>query len=81
MLGIIHDEHTTHIELYAVAAVTIPQVKRRCLRYVQEAGIGLGAFHMVVGPGQRLTEVVCHVLVKFPVFLVADLLLRTLPQR
>ena len=77
---VVHDEHTAHVQFDAVSAVAVPEIERRMLGNVQQAGVGLGAFHLVVRPGHGIAEIVRHMFVKLPVFVVVDVLARALPQ-
>ena len=65
LLGSIHDKHAAHIQAQAVTFITLHhQVQWGLGRQIQEIGIVLAAFNVVVGPGQRVLEVMTQVLVK-----------------
>ena len=79
MVCIVHDEHPLHVELDAVALLPIPQVKRRTARQEQQGGVFQLALNPIVGPSQRVLEIVTNVLVELFVFLFRDLLLGPCP--
>jgi hypothetical protein len=80
LLGIVHDEHPAHIELDAMATLPVPQVEGRPLGDIEQCGVFLPALHPVVGPGQRILEVMGHMLVEGPVLVVRDLRTRPRPE-
>ena len=61
--------------------IAVPHIPRSLGRDVQQAGVLLLTFHMVVAPGQRVSEVVGDMLVEFVVLVVFDFRLVTGPQR
>ena len=73
LLGVVHDEYALNIQLQATGCFAVIQVKRRTLRDIQQAGVVQLAFHLVVGPGERVFEVVGDVLVELFVLFVLDL--------
>src|SRR5690554_2578655 len=80
LLGVVHDEHTLHVQFQATGRFPVVQVERRALGDVQQAGVVQLAFYLVVGPGQRVFKIVGDVFVEFLVLFVFDLGTRQCPQ-
>ena len=81
LLGVVHDEYAPHVELDAMALLTVIQVKRGACRDVQQLGVFLLALDAGVNVGQRCFEIVRHVFVECLVLLRRDLTLGARPQR
>ena len=64
-----------------MAGVTIPQVKRRTRRDVEQLRIFLLAFHLGMRPAQRILKIMTNVLVELLVLLVGNIGLAPGPQR
>jgi hypothetical protein len=80
LLGVVHDEDATHIELDAVAGGTFEEIEGGSRRDVQELRIFLLAFDTGVHMRQRIFEIMRNMLVELLVLLVADLRLGASPQ-
>ena len=81
LLSVVHDEHTLHVKLQTTGRFPVVHIKRRAGRNIQQAGVIQLAFHLVVGPGQRVFKIVSDVLVELLVLLVLDLGTRERPER
>src|SRR5690554_1325293 len=80
LLGVVHDEHTLHVQFQATGRFPVVQVERRALGDVQQAGVVQLAFYLVVGPGQRVFKIVGDVFVELLVLFVFDLATGQGPQ-
>ena len=81
LLGVVHDEHASDVELDAVTLLAVPEVERRPLRDVEQEGVLLHPFGLDVGVGERRLEIVRDVLVELVVLLLGDLRFRSGPER
>ena len=79
--GIIHDEHAAHVQLDAVARVAVPQVKGRVLRNIKQLRVFLPPLNPGVYVGQGIFKIMCDVLVKRLVLLIADFRAGPRPER
>jgi hypothetical protein len=64
-----------------VTRLSLPQIKRRTGRNVEQFRVFLFAFHPRMTPGQRRFEVVGNVLVKLLILFFRDFVLGACPQR
>ena len=81
MLGIVHDEHPLYVQLHPVTLFAIPEIERCAGRDKQQRGVFQLALDPVVGPGQRVFEIVTDMLVELLVLLFLDVLFGSRPQR
>ena len=72
LVSIFHDKDALDVELDTTPRIAIPQVERSMTRDEKQLRVFAAALDTIVGPGQRILEIVRHVFVKLAILLVGN---------
>ena len=81
MRSLISDKDSLHVELDATWRFSIPKIKGRYRRQVDQACVFALPLHFIVAPRQWVGEVVCDMLIELDVLVILDLSSGAGPQR